>query len=216
MKKVALSFVLAFALALATSGTAMATVIAQWNYNDHNNTVDVGAGTITAVGTATLSWATPGGGSNTDPQDPASSSTDYAMRITWGATEINSGAKWAVSTSGNSGIWVGFHLVRSSSGTASPLAYTYGYSTDAGSSWTNTSFTVLDNESWNYFVIDLSSIAAVQNNANFQFRILANESGRTQYGYIDYFTVATPIPAAAWLLGSGLLGLVAIRRRMKK
>ena len=25
-----------------------------------------------------------------------------------------------------------------------------------------------------------------------------------------------PIPAAAWLLGSGLLGLVAIRRRMKK
>ena len=27
---------------------------------------------------------------------------------------------------------------------------------------------------------------------------------------------AVPIPAAAWLLGSGLLGLVAIRRRMKK
>ena len=25
-----------------------------------------------------------------------------------------------------------------------------------------------------------------------------------------------PIPAAAWLLGSGLVGLVAIRRRMKK
>ena len=29
-------------------------------------------------------------------------------------------------------------------------------------------------------------------------------------------TTNTPIPAAAWLLGSGLLGLVAIRRRMKK
>jgi hypothetical protein len=28
--------------------------------------------------------------------------------------------------------------------------------------------------------------------------------------------VATPIPAAAWLLGSGLIGLVAIRRRNKK
>ncbi|NLX31300.1 MAG: VPLPA-CTERM sorting domain-containing protein, partial [Deltaproteobacteria bacterium] len=25
-----------------------------------------------------------------------------------------------------------------------------------------------------------------------------------------------PIPAAAWLLGSGLLGFVAIRRRMRK
>jgi hypothetical protein len=26
---------------------------------------------------------------------------------------------------------------------------------------------------------------------------------------------ATPIPAAAWLLGSGLMGLVGIRRKMK-
>jgi hypothetical protein len=32
----------------------------------------------------------------------------------------------------------------------------------------------------------------------------------------DMLVVATPIPAAAWLLGSGLVGLVAIRRRMKK
>jgi hypothetical protein len=28
--------------------------------------------------------------------------------------------------------------------------------------------------------------------------------------------ITTPIPAAAWLLGSGLVGLVALRRRMKK
>jgi hypothetical protein len=26
----------------------------------------------------------------------------------------------------------------------------------------------------------------------------------------------TPIPAAAWLLGSGLMGLVGVRRRVKK
>ena len=30
------------------------------------------------------------------------------------------------------------------------------------------------------------------------------------------FIVPAPIPAAVWLLGSGLIGLVVIRRRMKK
>ena len=35
--------------------------------------------------------------------------------------------------------------------------------------------------------------------------------------YPDYKAIPTvPIPAAAWLLGSGLLGLVAVRRRFKK
>ncbi|HPX02003.1 MAG TPA: VPLPA-CTERM sorting domain-containing protein [Syntrophales bacterium] len=42
----------------------------------------------------------------------------------------------------------------------------------------------------------------------------------TPYGdgtlYTAYGTAAVPIPAAAWLLGSGLLGFVAIRRRMRK
>jgi hypothetical protein len=32
----------------------------------------------------------------------------------------------------------------------------------------------------------------------------------------DSFVSSVPIPAAAWLLGSGLLGLVAIRRRKKQ
>jgi hypothetical protein len=35
-------------------------------------------------------------------------------------------------------------------------------------------------------------------------------------GGINYQDYTVPIPAAAWLLGSGLVGLVAIRRRMKK
>jgi hypothetical protein len=36
------------------------------------------------------------------------------------------------------------------------------------------------------------------------------------FTFVDNFSVkVTPIPAAAWLLGSGLIGLVAIRRRSK-
>jgi hypothetical protein len=36
-------------------------------------------------------------------------------------------------------------------------------------------------------------------------------------GIVDHgFTAAVPIPAAVWLLGSGLIGLVGLRRRMRK
>lgn len=34
-------------------------------------------------------------------------------------------------------------------------------------------------------------------------------------GVIDLGTAPTPIPAASWLLGSGLMGLVGLRRRMR-
>ena len=39
--------------------------------------------------------------------------------------------------------------------------------------------------------------------------------GRYYYGVMEFETdpAATPIPAAAWLLGSGLVGLVGVRRK---
>ena len=42
-----------------------------------------------------------------------------------------------------------------------------------------------------------------------------DQAGNLNYIKQDMLTVV-PIPAAAWLLGSGLIGLVVIRRRMKK
>ena len=45
----------------------------------------------------------------------------------------------------------------------------------------------------------------------------ASDASQVSYGYIiEYDTNPVPLPGALWLLGSGLFGLVAIRRRKKK
>jgi len=66
--------------------------------------------------------------------------------------------------------------------------------------------------------IDLSSITG----SPFRYVLLqdatAQNNGINGDGFeIDAVAVhPVPLPAAAWLLGSGLLGLVAVRRRFKK
>ena len=51
-------------------------------------------------------------------------------------------------------------------------------------------------------------------NDNLKF-ILANDTTGGVIGVDNVSATPTPIPAAAWLLGSGLVGLVGVRRRMK-
>jgi hypothetical protein len=47
------------------------------------------------------------------------------------------------------------------------------------------------------------------------FSLNVNGDGTKTYTTFDSGTSVTPIPAAAWLFGSGLMGLVGIRRRKK-
>ena len=57
---------------------------------------------------------------------------------------------------------------------------------------------------------DLADWDLYQGNFIFQARFDGGTASITAYH------TPVPIPAAAWLLGSGLIGLVAIRRRFKK
>lgn len=81
--------------------------------------------------------------------------------------------------------------------------------------------------------VNLSSLAAIASEGQFFIRLYgtgaSSAAGTLRVGdylsggtyYFDTITgtvaadAPTPIPAAAWLLGSGLLGLVGVRRRQK-
>jgi len=69
--------------------------------------------------------------------------------------------------------------------------------------WSGTEFAVNTNNAWLFFFIDGSQVSSNKNNS---FSAWAVQSG-------DVSTV--PVPAAVWLFGSGLLGLVGVARRKK-
>jgi hypothetical protein len=215
MKRITvLSFVLA--VMLAFSGTALADVISQWNFNQsYGANPNVGTGTVAAIAGSTLTYnSIPAGGGNPYSSDTTGGGTNYAMKVAWGSPVTGSGAEWSFSTVGIDLSNVTLAMVRSASGSQSPLSYTWGY---YDGTWHDTTFTLTSNTSWQQKNFTFG--AGADNYAGFKFHILANDT-RTTYTYIDLVTfngtTAVPIPAAAWLLGSGLIGLVAIRRRMKK
>jgi hypothetical protein len=74
------------------------------------------------------------------------------------------------------------------------------YSTNVGNTQANTWLGLLNSE--------------FNNPAGFQTELARNLFGMTRAGAQDML-VQTPIPAAAWLLGSGLLGLFGIARRRR-
>ena len=209
---------LAVVFLLAISGSVSADTIARWDYNDGNNIVDEGAGT---QGYAVFS------GSVTSTDQFSTVSNQAAYRINYGQISgTTSGVTWAVSTAGYTDVNLSLQLIRNNSSIPRFLQlYSFdganwnaltggdidlGTNTNASNTWTNHAFDTT--------VLGLSS----NNNADFVLGLFEagepTNSFTTAYHVMDNVTITgnpVPVPAAAWLLGSGLLGMLGLRRRFK-
>jgi hypothetical protein len=170
--------------ALGLSADTLGDTIAQWNYNtatgvNNSPSPSIGAGSATPVGMN-------GGANNADivaaggsapSSDPGVPNNSWRVRGSnangWsGTTQLLSGAQFNASTAGLSNIVASFD-VQATDG--SPRYGQFQYTID-GSNFTsfgslldfNTSF-----DGWATFSYDLSTIAAVNNNPSFGFKLVS-------------------------------------------
>ncbi len=241
-RKIVLSFIVAVALALVTSGVAMADVIAGWSYNtqlaDNGSSVpspgtphdqypyaDAGvfAGIAQQTWNNSLDLGSWGYNAGNFPDTTAPYTSDYTLdtavgsadkRYRFVANANNEGLVWTVNTSGYENVGVTLGMWSRTAYSANPDQFKLEYTTN-GTNWTP--YLTADYspaESW--VTLTMSGLAGDE---DFAFRLIsANSTNLTMT--VDWVQVTgdptvVPIPAAAWLLGSGLIGLVALRRRRR-
>jgi hypothetical protein len=250
-RKIALSFMLAVALALVTSGPASAALVdlAIWNYNTQpaNNNANASSGNaVPSADSVATGWTgtqflvgitqaaqfigyndggQPSGGTGDYSVDGASGTADKRIRWNLPTTSLGTGLGWtltsATSTINNFRVELGVYI-GSASTLTTPVDFKFEYKLPGGS-WTAyagsgvTSYATKG--TWVTETMDLSSLGNV-NGIDFRFLYNSEEADAAtvtlDYVHVTADPTAVPIPAAAWLLGSGLLGLVGIRRRMRK
>jgi hypothetical protein len=221
---------------VATAGIAQADVITQWNFNsvpgDNNTgtgtlTPSIGAGSTSLVGGTTATFASgDASGGSSDPQvgdDSAWNVSNWAAQSTGSGTR---GAAFFGSTLGFTDIIVTFDQRHSNTVSA---FFGVDYTADGGATWTNAAiFQATAGDTWfNNRTVDLSSIAAVENNPNFGFRVVAvfaptggyvassptGTYGTSGTARFDMVTINGVIPTPGALALASIGGLLAARRR---
>ena len=241
-------WLLGVGLLLANLANAHADIITQWNFNSSNTVASTGTGTASLVGGVTATFAS--GDASSGSSDPLLGG-DQAWNLSgaWNPTgsNLSQGARFDVSTVGFQDVTINWDLRQSNS---SSRFSAFEFSANGGNSWTtltNPSLITIGNASgglmtrntgdrWlNNNSVNLSSFAAVNNNANFSFRVVAafdpasNTFVRTDTGAspivnsgtwrFDMVTVsgvtAVPEPSSIALLSLVGIGGFALRRLRK-
>jgi hypothetical protein len=107
-------------------------------------------------------------------------------------------------------------------GVLAPDTWKWQYSTNGGANWIDAGTQSVARTRWNTIDLDLSSIGGVTNNSAFLVRLLSAEDGA---GFVSFDWVTAsgtvfqaapvPVPAPVLLLASGMVGLVALKRRSR-
>lgn len=235
---------LATALMLGLCAAANAALITEWNFNGTSATTvpggelsplpSTGAGTASLVGGVTAASSFGSGTANGGSSDPvATTPANYGWQTTTypaaSANNKTAGTQYKVSTVGFTDIKVEYDLRHSNT---SSRYEQFQYATD-GTTFVDFGAPFDGNAGDTWFKnrsIDLSSILAVNNNANFAFRVVAAfapggsayaassttyaASGTWRFDMAQVSgTVAVPEPAAVALLALGAFALTAVRRR---
>ena len=217
---------MALAVGMAALALPVQAQIAQWNFNAGNTTPSIGSGTASLVGGTTATFAS--GSGSTDPTQPGFG-WNTSSYPTQGTNEKTAGVRFNVSTLGLSQVRVSWD--QRLSNTAANTAQ-FQFSTN-GTTFTDfgTAFVGSPGDTW--FTgrsIDLTGIAAVNNNANFAFRIVSafgspgnyvpatststyGTGGTWRFDMVSVTAVPEPGTYALLLVGVAAVGWVARRRQ---